>query len=296
MHAAVTASFFKRLYRMPLPVFLDLAEKLVREYNGPCRRSCPLLLLSVTIRWLAGGSYLDLSVAHSQPPSSIYYYIDQTLDDLDLVLPLSFPYSDLAWLEKVSDGFSRGVTSVLRGCCGALDGIAIKIKEPSRIEVPNSSSYYNRKGFFALNVQAICDSFYRCTYVGCLAAGSTHDSTAYSITSLAALLAKSDSGLHQRYWVAADDAYTCSERLLTPWPGRGLSTAKDCFNYWQSSARIFIEQAFGMLVARWGCYGDRCRATCPKVSTLSWYAVNSITTLLIETLTSRFQILLMKMT
>ena len=168
------------------------------------------------------------------------------------MLPLSFPHNDCNWLERVSDGFSRGGTSVLRGCIGALDGIAIKIKEPSRNDVPNSSSYYNRKGFFALNVQAMCDSFYTFTYVGCLAAGSTHDSTAYGITSLATFLAKPDNGLPKDYWVAADDAYTCSERLLTPWPGRKLSTAKDCFNYWQSSARIFIEQAFGMLVARWG--------------------------------------------
>ena len=62
-------------------------------------------------------------------------------------------------------------------------------------------------------------------------------------------LANPDNELHKDYLVAAEDAYTCSERLLTPWPGRRLSTAKDYFNYWQSSARILIEKAFGMLVA-----------------------------------------------
>lgn len=53
------------------------------------------------------------------------------------------------------------------------------------------------------------------------------------------------------FWIAADDAYSCMNRPLTPCPGRHLLVAKDCFNYWQSSARIFIEQAFGILVPRW---------------------------------------------
>jgi hypothetical protein len=38
---------------------------------------------------------------------------------------------------------------------------------------------------------------------------------------------------------------------MTPWPGRRLSVSQDAFNYWLSSARIHVEQAFGILVARW---------------------------------------------
>lgn len=137
-------------------------------------------------------------------------------------------------------------------CCGALDEIANKIKEPNAADIPNSSSYFNMKGFFAHNTQAMCDPQYRCTFVSCLAAGSTQDSTAYSINRLARLLSKSDERLLDGLSIAADDAYTCVNRLLTPWPGRKLSRSKDCLKYWQLSARIFIEQAFGILVARWG--------------------------------------------
>jgi DDE superfamily endonuclease len=71
------------------------------------------------------------------------------------------------------------------------------------------------------------------------------------MSSLSGLL-RSQNWLPAGYWVAADDAYICGERIITPWPGRNLSKEKDAFNYWQSSARIHIEQAFGMMVARWG--------------------------------------------
>jgi DDE superfamily endonuclease len=54
------------------------------------------------------------------------------------------------------------------------------------------------------------------------------------------------------YWIAADDAYVCGKSVITPHSGRCLSTAKDCFNYFQSSARIRIELAFGQLVGRFG--------------------------------------------
>mmetsp|Transcript_48358 Transcript_48358/g.97300 ORF Transcript_48358/g.97300 Transcript_48358/m.97300 type:complete len:191 (+) Transcript_48358:194-766(+) len=68
--------------------------------------------------------------------------------------------------------------------------------------------------------------------------------------------------LHQRiqemvprgYWIAADDAYACTEQVLTPYPGSHTRDSKeDAFNFWHSGAqRINIECAFGMLVRRWG--------------------------------------------
>ena len=53
-------------------------------------------------------------------------------------------------------------------------------------------------------------------------------------------------------WIAADEAYAASSSVLTPWPGKKQTAAKDSFNFWLSSSRIHVEQAFGILVARWG--------------------------------------------
>ncbi len=68
----------------------------------------------------------------------------------------------------MSLAFGRG-RSALHGCVGALDGIAIQIQLPNTREAPNTSTYYNRKGFFAIAVQAVCDANYRFTYVSALA-------------------------------------------------------------------------------------------------------------------------------
>jgi len=245
--------FFARLYRMSKEAFEQLADELLMNQDKVLR-SCGLLRLSITLRWLAGGSYLDLAMTHQQSISSVYHYIDTTLSSIDRAFNMKFPYDDPNWLAKSSMGFSRNGKSPLSGCCAALDGIAIKIEEPSATDVKNPSTYYNRKGFFALNIQALCDSTYRFLYMSALTPGSTHDSTALAMSELASLLARTDGGLLDNYWIAADDAYVCTERIVCPWPGRNLSTEKDCFNYWQSSARIHIEQSFGILMARWGIF------------------------------------------
>ncbi len=75
-----------------------------------------------------------------------------------------------------------------------------------------------------------------------------------------------DSLLHQ--WLACDDAYAGGTKMVVPWSGRNLSTEKDCFNYWLSSARIFIEQCFGMLVARWGVFWRPLKVPLVKVSSV----------------------------
>lgn len=250
----VQPAFFARMYRMPKDIFFVLAERISTAGNQIKLRSCPLMRLSITLRWLAGGSYLDLAMAHHVSVSSVYNHIDNTISAIDTVLRLHFPYNDKTWLERSSLGFSRNGRSPISGCCAALDGIAIKIAEPASRDVPNPSTYYNRKGFFALNIQALCDSSYRFLFVSALTPGSTHDSTALSMSSLSSLVSREESGLLDKYWIAADEAYVCTKRIICPWPGKNLSIEKDCFNYWQSSARIHIEQAFGILVARWGIF------------------------------------------
>lgn len=191
-------------------------------------------------------------MAHGLSAATVYYFVDDTIAAIDCAFEITFPYQNEEWLQVVSDGFARGCQNWLQKCCGALDGIAIKIMDPSARQMPNSSSYYNRKGWFALSFQAMCDSKYHFTFFSCIFPDLTHDSTAYTLSNLSKLLSRSEKGLLPSFWVAADDAYTCMNRLLTPWPGRNLIVARDFFNYWLSSARINIEQRFGMLVERWG--------------------------------------------
>jgi hypothetical protein len=127
------------------------------------------------------------------------------------------------------------VRSPLTGCVGAIDGIAVKSLWPCAADAANPATYYNRKGFFALCIQAVYYFDYMFTFVSSQSPGSTHDSVAFAVSGLAGLLDCGTIGLPSGYWIAADDAYCCRGRLMTPWPGRRLSMERDCFNFWQSS-------------------------------------------------------------
>jgi hypothetical protein len=69
-------------------------------------------------------------------------------------------------------------------------------------------------------------------------------------------------------WIAADEAYPAREYLLTPVSRRNLGQAGQCFNYWQPSARIFIEQTFGIWTRRWGIFWRPIRVSMRKIPTV----------------------------
>jgi hypothetical protein len=246
--SSMTDRFFQRMYRMPRSVFYKLLEKL-EESDERNTRPALAAKISMYLRWPAGGSYIDIAVCHRVAVSSFFASCDEVLTLINESLHITFNPADKENNEKQSRAFGSGV-SPFSGCVGAIDGLAVRIAETRGIEIPNPSSYYNRKGFFAIVVQAMCDASYRFSFISAIAPGSTHDSVAFRMSALYDIL-KAGS-LDPGYWIAGDDAYVCAESLLTPHPGRNLSEPKDCFNYWQSSARIFIEQAFGILVSRWG--------------------------------------------
>jgi DDE superfamily endonuclease len=75
------------------------------------------------------------------------------------------------------------------------------------------------------------------------------------VSSLPALLRRQDETfLWPGFWIAGDEAYICEGRMLIQWPGRSLSQEVDCFNHWFSSAKLHLEQAFGMSIGRWGVF------------------------------------------
>jgi hypothetical protein len=85
--------------------------------------------------------------------------------------------------------------------------------------------------------------------------GSTHDSLAFACSNLGKRLQQGD--LLGGFWIAADAAYECMPGVISPWAKSQLLDEeegiwRDSFNYFHSSLRMHVEQAFGILVARFG--------------------------------------------
>ena len=85
--------------------------------------------------------------------------------------------------------------------------------EPSTSDCDNPSSYKNRKGFVAILVQAMCDADAMFTWAEVKFQGSCHDSTAFYSTSF---FRNIDAHVPRDYYIAADDAYVCSENFSHP--------------------------------------------------------------------------------
>ena len=120
--------------------------------------------IACTIRMLAGASYLDLLLSYKISQCMLYDIFHQTIDWINK----SFNFPLLRYIKEentealldIADYFSERSEGVINGCIGALDGVAIRIRSPNSIEddIPDPGNYYCRKGFHALNMQAICDS------------------------------------------------------------------------------------------------------------------------------------------
>jgi hypothetical protein len=150
LDASLSERRFKRTFRISRATFQKLCETVSshREEAG-CgwSRFTIETRVSMTLRYFAGGSCIDVAMAYSVSVSTLYYIIEATVSDINNCSKLQFPWNDCGRLERISEGFTRG-RSPLHGCVGALDGIAIKIVDPSSSDVDNPVTYYNRKWSF----------------------------------------------------------------------------------------------------------------------------------------------------
>lgn len=148
--------------------------------------------VALSLRTLAGGSYFDLVPLFAVSTAALYKIF---LKFLERVL-LTFEFSLVGWLrgnnwevlKHLALQFAERGNGVLCGPFAAIDGIAIKVKCPTFNEVPDPGNYYCRKGFCALNVKAMCDKTKRFLWCYPSNKGSTHDSSAFSVSQLSAML------------------------------------------------------------------------------------------------------------
>ncbi|XP_036340628.1 putative nuclease HARBI1 [Rhagoletis pomonella] len=142
------------------------------------------------------------------------------------------------------EGFQTKRANSFPFVVGCADGTHFKINRPSNDAV----SYYDRKGTYSINMQAICDSNLRFLDVFIGYPGSCHDANVWRNSPIYKGITSGEVELASGAVILADSAYPLSKYMIVPFRDNGhLSSDERKFNYILSSTRVLIEQAFGVL-------------------------------------------------
>jgi hypothetical protein len=218
--------------------------------------------LACTLRCLAGGSYLDLIHIYTLGKAHFYegvvHKVCREWICNDAILPY-FGEKDLDNVEEMKSvakefELKGGSKGIMKGVIGALDGWLVRIRKPRLSDgVLNPKGFFNRKGFFAINVQVIGDRKRRILWRSIMCRGAEHDSTAFKRTTLYEKLMEKAAELSELgLYIISDSAYALRSFLLCPYRRTVPYSNEDTFNYFLSRNRIFIECIFGEVDQRWG--------------------------------------------
>jgi len=249
---------FRRAMRMEKHSFDKLVElirsdlvvdkTMAKLRGGPI---IPELCVFCTIRYMAGGSCLDIIDICGMSVPSFYRVLWRTVRAINRC-----PDLDLKWPKDNSDVFAAsaafmtiGTNSTINNCVGVVDGYLLRISTPRKSEVKNVRSFFSgHYKCYGVNVQAVADHHSRFTYVAMAAPGVTGDRDAIKAASLYNLI----EGLPYGCCVIGDPACDASEHMVPMCDGADRLNAKcDDFNFYASQLRIRIEMAFGMMQNKW---------------------------------------------
>ena len=208
-------------------------------------------MLYCLLLWLGGGSYLDIRLCVGISPASFYRSIYKCIDVILNSDELSYKFpSTTAEFEAAAQEF-KALSShgARKGCDACLDGLLLRIQVPASSETGNVKAYFSgHYQAYGINVQAACDHKCRFVYASLAAPGGANDITALKKTKWSQMIKDLPVGK----FVAGDNAYVCSEHLLTPFSGaEKIDARKDAYNFYLSQLRIRIEQTFGFMTTKW---------------------------------------------
>ena len=252
---------FEKMYRMSLISFNKLCSLIKpiawvdpnggRIRKGTNKRIDTEIILHCLLRWLSGGSHLDIHLAVGISRPAFYACCFKGIETILACNALAIKFLQTPEeVDKAASQFQAISTGgVVDGCVACADGLLIPIQTPSVNETGHVLSYYSgHYAEFGINVQAACDSFCRFVFVALAAPGRTSDVVALRKTPLCGLIESLPLG---RY-VIGDNAYVCTEHLLTPFAGeQRRNPQNDTYNYHLSQLRIRIEMTFGRFMLRW---------------------------------------------
>ena len=249
----------------------------IQERMARCSSGEPMpvmLKLFMALRVLKGAQLNDLSQftsAYKQVWGSTFLPVMEAIDKkLDNI---HFKCNDPAWREETANQWAWQQQRKYNSCfwwglLGCGDGLILKVKKWSvryctflGIQV---SKFWNRKGYYGVNVQAFCDAWCRFTAIEIHAPGATHDLKAYITGLLYKAFIDQVDGIPQAYYLGLDEAYKGIHDGIHMSPyAQGdidkavvdglyeVAVAMRSFNKIFCSDRITIERTFGIFMRRY---------------------------------------------
>ena len=145
-------------------------------------------------------------------------------------------------------------------CLGAIDGKHVVRRAPGN----TGSLYFNYKGTFSVVLMALVDANLKFIAIDVGSYGRNSDGGIFSNSNLGKSILTStinfpeDSPLPKAphlgpmpYVVVGDEAFPLRANIMRPYPEKGCARDQHIFNYRLSRARRIVENAFGILAARW---------------------------------------------
>ena len=251
-------SFF-RMSPERMEHLLQLVAPLITKKDTNCRNAIPAdERLMLTLLYLASGnSQVSLSYLFRMGKKTVSRVVSETSKAIYLVLKdryFSSPSGPQQW-KKISKEFEE--IWQFPHVIGAIDGKHIRIKALHR----SGTNYHNYKGYFSLQLLAICDAKYKFIFADVGQYGSNNDCAVLSNSNIGK---KVDQGtLHippdekipgidveMPYYLLGDEIFPLEPWLMQPYPGNQPEPGQ-VYNYRHSRSRLPIENSFGILVARW---------------------------------------------
>lgn len=266
-------------YRMQIPdliqdseIFFNYFRMTKRRFQCLERLVCPLIehkkthrlpigsreRLCLVLRILASGeSQASTAIAYRISKASVSIIVKETCAAIYTALHTTYlPVPTKSRFGEVCEDFWK--LWQFPNCLGAIDGKHVEVTAP-----PNTGSLnFNYKKYFSVQLMAISDARYVFTFVDIGAPGSCSDSTIFSNSSFGKLINEKKLDVPDKRFLPetsmklpcvfiGDAGFPLTDNIMRPYPSQNDSDENLIFNYRLSRARRTVENAFGVLSAKW---------------------------------------------